>query len=367
MTKEMYETFKTALENTMRLEYYYWKDKKAGNTAAMEEDVAQYKNYQDILLEFQKTLPELAAKLFYYRYGMTTMADLGEVKPASIILGWYPEFEDEGTKERFVSLGSPQKVDFSAVRKLSNREKYAIINTDEEYLLEHQDEKFLQGVMYKAKIMYIMGKETTVTHGNIDVDASVRAAESAMDWRERQRLGGFTVEQHAAMGHVADPLGYVDYENRREQALSRYRDELESKNTSYDTREVYYGMQYEFRRQGYVLIDPMTGRFLLTALDLDPQDPMIIQTRYYYPFTPYRGADQPDPDRSAYVVERKWDASKKESPDHAGTMLYLINKYVDRLSPVALLQYKPIGVSFPKVWCYFMRKAWLHQHGVDID
>lgn len=367
MTNEMYETFKTALENTMRLEYYYWKDKEEGNTAAMEKDTAQYNNFQNTLLQFQKALPELSSKIFCYRYGMTTMADLGNVKPASIILGWYPQFQQEGTKERFVSLGSPQKVDYDAVKKLTDREKFAVINADEDYLREHQDEEFLQAVMYKVTANYIMGKETTLIHGNIDVDASVRTAEDAMDWKERQRLGGFTVEEHAAMGHVADPLGYVDYESSREKALSRYRDELEAKNTSYETRQVYYGMQYEFRRQGYLLIDPKTGKFLLTALDLDPQTPMVMQTRYDYPFTPYRGAERPDPYRPAYVVERKWAASKQESPDHAGTMLYLVKEQVHRLSPVILLQYKPVGVSFPKTWCYFMRRAWLHQHEVDIE
>ena len=367
MTHELFETFKTAVENTMRREYYFWSDKKAGNTASMQEEAALYDNFHNTLLDFQKTDPELSSKVFFYRYGRTTMADLGDVKPATIILGWYPKFVEIGGKQKFISLGSPQKVDYGAVERLADREKYAIINADEDYLKEHKDESFLQGVMYKAAVMDIVGDETVVTHGNIDVDASVRAAESAMDWKERQRLGGFTVEEHASMGHVADPLGFVDYAGSREKALSNYRAELEERNTSYDTRRVYYGMQYEFREQGYVLIDPKTGKFLLTALNLESQTPMIIQTRYDYPFTPYRGAPRPSPDRSAYVVERNWDTNKKESPDHAGTMLYLLNQHVDRLSPVVLLQYKPLGVSFPKVWCYFMRSAWLHQHGIELE
>ncbi len=368
--------FDDLAEKAIQWEYSYFLAKNRGDEEMMAELAGTGEAYYGKLLDLQKTFPEIENKIFYYRYGRTVRDDLGDIQTGGIVTGDSPGFwgeDPEGT----ISFGDA--FDPGSFEIDNDKKPYAVLSVDMDYLdgstLVPQGGgfsrrwKFRDGTEYRRQTLFKVSvqddilRETRVSRGNIDIDAAVRDAEFRMDGKERLLLGGYTVEQHALMGNVPDPLGYAGYRGLREDALAGYRAELEAKNTSYEEQTVYRGRIFTLSPQGYFVVDPDRKRIVMAVLETQPQQCRIVRTEYQNPYRVPRGEKKPEIREPGEVAERRWSETDRTAPDHAAAMLYLAEHYAEYMAPPNLSLPKPSAIRYPKVWCYFMRSVWLRQQG----
>ena len=375
-SEELRLLFEDLAEKAIQWEYSYWLAKEKDAAEMMAELSGTGQEYYGKLTDLQKSFPELGNRIFYYHYGRSVRGDLGAVETDRIVTGDSPELWG-ADPERLVSCG---EMTDASIEIRNGRKQYAVLNYDSDYLEEYtttmeaggvtycwklrDDAKYRRQELFKlSSVQEDVRRETRVSHGNIDIDASVRDAEFKMDGAERLLLGGYTVEQHAFMGNISDPLGYVGYQSSREDALAQYRAELEAKNTSCEDWTIYRGKIFTLSPQGFFIVDPDRKRIVLAALELQSQRSRIIRTEYPSPFRVPAGEKTPQIRELGKVRERGWSERAVFGPDHAAAMLYLADHFAEYMGSPDLSAPKPPEVRYPKVWCYFMRSVWLRQQG----
>ena len=377
-SEELKELFMDMAGKAIQWEYTYCVAKENGDEKLMAEACRLGEQYYGKLLNAQKSFPDIMNRIYYYRYGRTTRDSLGDIKTGGIVTGRFPDRWGAGPEEAFF-LGETFDAE-STARIFNDQKRYAILSADTDYLDEftltrgggkseqnwsfQEDAEYRWNGLYRLSAYINVRNETTVSHGNIDIDAAVRDAESRIDGRERLLLGGYNVEQHALMGNIPNALGYWGYQSSKEEALARYRAELEEKNTSREDWTIYSGMTFKLNPQGCLIVDPVRGKVVLAALEVQPQPAEIIRTEFEKPYRVPRGESSPDIREMGRVVDRSRSDQEKTWPDHAAAMMYIADRFAEHMAPPELAYPKPQEIRYPKVWCYFMRSLWLRQQGV---
>ena len=376
-SEELKELFLDMAERAIQWEYSYWLAKKNGDEEMMAELTRAGEQYYGKLLNAQKTFPDIENRIYYYRYGRTTRDSLGDIQTDGMVTGSSPYSWGADPKAVFTT---GEAFDAGRTARIFNdRKRYAILSIDTDYLDEHtltwgggrseqswsfrEDAEYRLNGLYRLSAYVNVRNETTVSHGNINIDDAVRDAESRMDGRERLLLGGYTVEQHALMGNIPDALGYWGYQSSKEDALARYRAELEEKNTSREDWTIYSGRTFRLSPQGCLIVDPVREKVVLAALELQPQPAEIIRTEFGKPYRVPRGEKSPDILELGRVMGRSRSDKEKTWPDHAAVMMYIADHFAEYMAPPGLSFPKPPEIRYPKVWCYFMRSLWLRQQG----